>query len=158
MKKDDSIADVLIECLPYIRRFYGKTIVIKYGGHAMVEDRLKEDFALVAEIFTGEFDGRLIRFSPAVRKKDLPCKGMLHEMFRQFCLGLGIIKVRDVHQSVCLPTHCLSNTRMRVSQVADRNARHKIYVLVSLCIPHPVPFSASQDYRESVIGMNNCGF
>ncbi|MBT9448332.1 MAG: acetylglutamate kinase, partial [Desulfobacterales bacterium] len=45
MKKDDSIADVLIECLPYIRRFYGKTIVIKYGGHAMVEERLKEDFA-----------------------------------------------------------------------------------------------------------------
>jgi len=47
--------------------------------------------ALVAEIFTGEFDGRLVRFSPAVRKKGLPCKGMLHEMFRQFCLGLGII-------------------------------------------------------------------
>ncbi len=45
MKKDYSIADVLVESLPYIRRFYGKTIVIKYGGHAMVEERLKEDFA-----------------------------------------------------------------------------------------------------------------
>ncbi|MFH1674529.1 MAG: acetylglutamate kinase [Pseudomonadota bacterium] len=45
MKSNYSIADVLIESLPYIRRFYGKTIVIKYGGHAMVEDRLKEDFA-----------------------------------------------------------------------------------------------------------------
>jgi acetylglutamate kinase len=45
MNKDYSIADVLIESLPYIRRFYGKTIVIKYGGHAMVEERLKEDFA-----------------------------------------------------------------------------------------------------------------
>ena len=39
-------AEVLIEALPYIRRFYNKTIVIKYGGHAMVDDRLKVDFAL----------------------------------------------------------------------------------------------------------------
>ncbi|MBI9083827.1 MAG: acetylglutamate kinase [Desulfobacterales bacterium] len=38
-------ADVLIEALPYIRRFYGKTIVVKYGGHAMVDEQLKADFA-----------------------------------------------------------------------------------------------------------------
>jgi acetylglutamate kinase len=40
-----SVADILIEALPYIRRFCGKTIVIKYGGHAMVEEHLKKDFA-----------------------------------------------------------------------------------------------------------------
>ncbi len=40
-----SVADILIEALPYIRRFYGETVVIKYGGHAMVDDSLKEDFA-----------------------------------------------------------------------------------------------------------------
>jgi acetylglutamate kinase len=40
-----NIARVLIEALPYIRRFSGKTIVIKYGGNAMVEQRLKEGFA-----------------------------------------------------------------------------------------------------------------
>ncbi len=39
-------ADILLEVLPYIRRFYGKTVVIKYGGHAMVDERLKEMFAL----------------------------------------------------------------------------------------------------------------
>ena len=39
------IADILIEALPYIRRFYGMTIVIKYGGHAMVDEQLKQDFA-----------------------------------------------------------------------------------------------------------------
>lgn len=39
-------ADILLEVLPYIRRFYGKSVVIKYGGHAMVEERLKEMFAL----------------------------------------------------------------------------------------------------------------
>lgn len=39
-------AKVLIEALPYIRRFYQKTMVIKYGGHAMVDERLKRSFAL----------------------------------------------------------------------------------------------------------------
>src|SRR5574341_2120627 len=39
-------ADVLVEALPYIRTFTGKTVVIKYGGKAMTEDALKERFAL----------------------------------------------------------------------------------------------------------------
>ena len=39
-------AKVLVEALPYIRRFYGKTIVLKYGGGAMEEERLKRSFAL----------------------------------------------------------------------------------------------------------------
>ncbi|PKN77052.1 MAG: acetylglutamate kinase [Deltaproteobacteria bacterium HGW-Deltaproteobacteria-10] len=38
-------ADILLESLPYIRRFYNKTIVIKYGGHAMIDDDLKDKFA-----------------------------------------------------------------------------------------------------------------
>jgi acetylglutamate kinase len=38
-------ANVLQEALPYIRRFHGQTFVIKYGGHAMVEERLREGFA-----------------------------------------------------------------------------------------------------------------
>ena len=39
-------ATTLMEALPYIRRFAGKTIVIKYGGHAMADEALKESFAL----------------------------------------------------------------------------------------------------------------
>jgi len=38
-------AKILVEALPYIRRFNQKTVVVKYGGHAMVADELKEDFA-----------------------------------------------------------------------------------------------------------------
>lgn len=34
-------AAVLVEALPYIRKFYGKTIVVKYGGNAMIDDNLK---------------------------------------------------------------------------------------------------------------------
>lgn len=40
-----SKAEVLMETLPYFRRFYGKTFVIKYGGHAMADEELKESFA-----------------------------------------------------------------------------------------------------------------
>ena len=39
-------AKVLIEALPYIQRFKNATIVVKYGGHAMVDEQLKKSFAL----------------------------------------------------------------------------------------------------------------
>jgi acetylglutamate kinase len=35
----------LLEALPYIREFHGRTVVIKYGGAAMVDEKLREDFA-----------------------------------------------------------------------------------------------------------------
>lgn len=38
-------AEVLIEALPYIQRFHGTTLVVKYGGNAMVDDELKAKFA-----------------------------------------------------------------------------------------------------------------
>jgi acetylglutamate kinase len=38
-------AEILIEALPYIRSFYGKTFVIKYGGSAQAKEELKESFA-----------------------------------------------------------------------------------------------------------------
>jgi acetylglutamate kinase len=40
-----NVAHVLAEALPYIRRFRGKTVVIKYGGNAMVDETLKSGFA-----------------------------------------------------------------------------------------------------------------
>ncbi|MBN2419466.1 MAG: acetylglutamate kinase [Deltaproteobacteria bacterium] len=39
-------ASVLIEALPYIQKFSNETIVVKYGGHAMVDENLKKNFAL----------------------------------------------------------------------------------------------------------------
>lgn len=38
-------ADVLLEALPYMRRFAGRVVVIKYGGHAMLDEKLKSGFA-----------------------------------------------------------------------------------------------------------------
>lgn len=44
--RDKERAQVLIEALPYIRRFKRATVVVKYGGHAMVDEALKQKFAL----------------------------------------------------------------------------------------------------------------
>jgi acetylglutamate kinase len=45
MKKLIEKANILVEALPYIRSFYGKTFVIKYGGAAQAKDSLKHAFA-----------------------------------------------------------------------------------------------------------------
>ena len=45
LKKAANSAKVLIEALPYIQKFSGKTVVIKYGGNAMVDEALKSSFA-----------------------------------------------------------------------------------------------------------------
>lgn len=41
----ENIAHILIEALPYIQRYSGKTVVIKYGGNAMTDEKLKRGFA-----------------------------------------------------------------------------------------------------------------
>lgn len=46
MEQDIIRAKFLIESLPYIKEFYGETIVIKYGGNAMIDETLKRAFAL----------------------------------------------------------------------------------------------------------------
>jgi len=46
MDKGLEKAKILSESLPYIKEFYNKTVVIKYGGHAMVDEELQRNFAL----------------------------------------------------------------------------------------------------------------
>jgi len=46
VKKLIQKAEILLEALPFIKKFYGKTFVIKYGGNAMVSENLKNNFAL----------------------------------------------------------------------------------------------------------------
>ncbi|RMG20936.1 MAG: acetylglutamate kinase, partial [Deltaproteobacteria bacterium] len=45
MERARQTARILIEALPYIRRYAGRSIVVKYGGHAMVDEALKASFA-----------------------------------------------------------------------------------------------------------------
>lgn len=46
MKKKIETVKTLLDSLPFIRKFYGKTIVIKYGGSAQIDEKLKESFAV----------------------------------------------------------------------------------------------------------------
>ena len=41
----NNVADILIEALPYIQALDGKTVVIKFGGNAMVDEALKSSYA-----------------------------------------------------------------------------------------------------------------
>ncbi|MCK9241365.1 acetylglutamate kinase [Desulfocurvus sp.] len=45
LRRESKVAKLLLESLPYLREFYGETIVIKYGGHAMKDEELKNAFA-----------------------------------------------------------------------------------------------------------------
>ncbi|WP_456470456.1 acetylglutamate kinase [Caminibacter sp.] len=46
MQKKIQTVKTLLDSLPFIRKFYGKTIVIKYGGSAQIDEKLKESFAI----------------------------------------------------------------------------------------------------------------
>jgi acetylglutamate kinase len=77
-------ARLLIECLPYIRRFYGETVVIKYGGHAMENEKLKQAFALNVALL------RYVGIHPVIVHGGGPQIGSMLEQLRiksTFCEG-----------------------------------------------------------------------
>ena len=45
LNRAKTIAEVLTEALPYIQKFTGRTVVVKFGGNAMVDEKLKNSFA-----------------------------------------------------------------------------------------------------------------
>ena len=59
---DPRRAEILVEALPYIREFRGKTIVIKYGGAAMERADLKDSFAQEVSLL------RLVGLNPVIVK------------------------------------------------------------------------------------------
>ena len=81
-KKAENIASVLSEGLPYIQKFYGKSIVVKYGGAAMSNSKLRKGFAKDIALM------KLVGMNPIVIhgggpqiKKELKKNG-LKELFR----------------------------------------------------------------------------
>ncbi len=73
-----NFARVLSEAVPYIRRFAGKTIVIKYGGNAMVDDHLKSGFARDVVLM------KLVGINPVVVHGGGPQIGqLLHKIGKQ---------------------------------------------------------------------------
>jgi acetylglutamate kinase len=87
MEQSIEKAGVLIEALPYIRQFYQKTIVIKYGGHAMVDESLKRSFALDLVLL------KYIGINPVVVHGGGPQIGLTLERIGKqsdFCEGMRI--------------------------------------------------------------------
>jgi acetylglutamate kinase len=82
-------ARVLTEALPYIRRFSGKTIVIKYGGNAMVDDDLKASFARDVVLM------RLVGFNPVVVHGGGPQIGNLLERLGKSTRFVDGMRVTD---------------------------------------------------------------
>ncbi len=72
-KTPEEVAEVLTEALPYIQRFHGKTIVVKFGGNAMVDDELKRSFARDIVLM------KLVGFNPVVVHGGGPQIGQLLE-------------------------------------------------------------------------------
>lgn len=83
------IAHVLIEALPYIQRFKGKTIVIKYGGNAMVDEKLKNNFARDIILL------KLVGINPVIVHGGGPQIGQLLQKLGKNSRFVGGLRVTD---------------------------------------------------------------
>ncbi len=84
-----NVAQVLAEALPYIRRFRGKTVVIKYGGNAMVDESLKSGFARDIVLM------KLVGINPVVVHGGGPQIGMLLEKIGKESKFIDGMRVTD---------------------------------------------------------------
>ena len=82
-------AEVLLEALPYIREFRGKTVVIKYGGAAMEQADLKESFALDVILL------RLVGLNPVIVHGGGPQIGALMKRLGKEPRFVGGMRVTD---------------------------------------------------------------
>lgn len=88
---DDALrrAEILMEALPYIREFRGKTVVIKYGGAAMERADLKESFALDVILL------RLVGINPVIVHGGGPQIGALMKRLGKESRFVGGMRVTD---------------------------------------------------------------
>jgi acetylglutamate kinase len=89
MKRYIEKVNTLIESFPYIRDFNGKTIVIKYGGNAMIEENLKKSFAMDMVLL------KLVGINPVVIHGGGPQIGKLLEQVGKKSEFVGGMRVTD---------------------------------------------------------------
>src|SRR5258708_28031175 len=94
-------ANVLAEALPYIKRFHGKTIVVKYGGNAMTEELLKRSFAHDVVLL------KLVGMNPVIVHGGGPqIDEQLARMGKKGafvqCIRVNDAETMDVHQTLLL--------------------------------------------------------
>ena len=100
-----NIAQVLTEALPYIQRFTGKTIVVKFGGNAMVDPMLHDSFARDIVLM------KLVGLNPVVVHGGGPQIGSLLEKLnikntKQGNEACETCREHDLHQKGCQDTEC----------------------------------------------------
>ncbi len=88
-KSANTIAHVLIEALPYIQKFKGKTVVVKFGGNAMVDEALKHSFARDIVLM------KLVGINPIVVHGGGPQIGSLLERLNISTQFVGGMRVTD---------------------------------------------------------------
>lgn len=88
-QKATDVARVLGEALPYIRRFRGKTVVVKYGGNAMVDEQLKSGFARDIVLM------RLVGINPVVVHGGGPQIGQVLQKFGKHSEFIQGMRVTD---------------------------------------------------------------
>jgi len=85
----ERVAEVLIEALPYIQKFHGATMVIKYGGNAMVDEQLKQTFARDIVLL------KLVGINPVIVHGGGPQIGSLLEKLKIPTRFVGGMRVTD---------------------------------------------------------------
>ena len=91
MSLNTNIAHVLTEALPYIQRFKGKTLVIKYGGNAMVDEALKNSFARDVVLM------KLVGINPVIVHGGGPQIGKVLEQIGKKSQFVDGLRVTDSH-------------------------------------------------------------
>ena len=85
MNREAFRASILLKALPYIREFYGQTVIIKYGGHAMKDKALRRGFALNIQLL------RYIGVNPVIVHGGGPQIGKMLEQPCDFLSSIGAI-------------------------------------------------------------------
>ncbi len=159
------ITDVLIEALPYIRTFHGSTIVVKFGGNAMVDEDLKQSFARDIVLM------KLVGMNPIVVHGGGPQIGELLERLSiptEFVDGMRVTDAAtmDVVQMVLgglvnneivslingaggsVGTFAIQLAKLAGAEVTGVDAQHKLEVVRSVGADHVIDY-AQEDFTKT---------
>jgi acetylglutamate kinase len=124
LNRDDAmnIAKVLTEALPYIQRFTGKTVVIKYGGNAMTDDKLQNSFARDVVLM------KLVGMNPVVVHGGGPQIGQLLERLNIKSEFIDGMRVTDSQTMDVVEMVLGATVNKQIVSLINRNGGHAIGV------------------------------
>ena len=114
-------------------------------------------FVMIAELSipSRQLNGRLIGFCPAVTKEDLVHAGMVDELLRQLRLGLTVVEIGDMAETLGLFLKGDGDTGVTVPKVGDCNPADEIQVFLSIGIIDSCPSPFDDHYRQTSISIHD---